>query len=240
MIVKEVFETSVGTVEVRVDNDSRTIAVYRFDDQRRVVAAAIENWDYVELVDVFSRQAGVPLPEANGIADAVRAQLAAAPPPAPVPDWKEYGRASRRGSIRIAGLPRRYVAVVIDIVVVLFPLELVMGLLSGDGYFQRGDGYVRFGIDISNKATLLALLVGLTYYVFGEGLTGATLGKRVVKIRVVGEDGEHPTLGAAVVRNILRLVDGLFFYLVGAVYALSSPRRQRLGDRVAHTLVVRS
>jgi uncharacterized RDD family membrane protein YckC len=46
-------------------------------------------------------------------------------------------------------------------------------------------------------------------------------------------------LGASVVRNVLRLVDGLFFYLVGALFALASSRGQRLGDRAAHTLVVR-
>ena len=55
---------------------------------------------------------------------------------------------------------------------------------------------------------------------------------------MVDEHGEHPTLGAAVVRNILRPVDALFFSLVGAVFALMSPLGQRLGDRVAHTVVV--
>jgi uncharacterized RDD family membrane protein YckC len=35
------------------------------------------------------------------------------------------------------------------------------------------------------------------------------------------------------------LVDGLFFYLVGALFAFSSARGQRLGDRAAHTVVVR-
>jgi uncharacterized RDD family membrane protein YckC len=69
--------------------------------------------------------------------------------------------------------------------------------------------------------------------------TGATLGKRMVGIRVVGEDGEHVTIGAAIVRNLLRLVDALFFYLVAFVFAVTSTRGQRLGDRAAHTVVVR-
>jgi uncharacterized RDD family membrane protein YckC len=38
---------------------------------------------------------------------------------------------------------------------------------------------------------------------------------------------------------LLRLVDCLFFYLVGAIFALTSLRGQRLGDRAALTLVVR-
>jgi uncharacterized RDD family membrane protein YckC len=61
----------------------------------------------------------------------------------------------------------------------------------------------------------------------------------MVGICVVGEDGERVTFGAAVVRNLLRLVDGLFFYLVGFIFALVSTRGQRLGDRAAHTIVVR-
>jgi uncharacterized RDD family membrane protein YckC len=79
----------------------------------------------------------------------------------------------------------------------------------------------------------------LGYYVLCEAATGATLGKRMVGIRVVSEDGKGLTFGAAVVRNVLRLVDGFFFYLVGAIFALTSSRGQRLGDRAAHTVVVR-
>jgi uncharacterized RDD family membrane protein YckC len=37
----------------------------------------------------------------------------------------------------------------------------------------------------------------------------------------------------------LRLIDGLFFHLVAFVSVLASGKNQRLGDMVAHTLVVR-
>jgi uncharacterized RDD family membrane protein YckC len=77
------------------------------------------------------------------------------------------------------------------------------------------------------------------YYIVCEAATGATLGKRMVGIRVVGEDGEHVTFGARVVRNLLRVVDALFFYFVGFISAILSKRGQRLGDRAARTIVVR-
>jgi uncharacterized RDD family membrane protein YckC len=58
-------------------------------------------------------------------------------------------------------------------------------------------------------------------------------------IKVVREDnGEVPGLGAATIRTVLRLVDGLFSYLVAFITEMISGKRQRLGDMAAHTLVV--
>jgi uncharacterized RDD family membrane protein YckC len=94
-------------------------------------------------------------------------------------------------------------------------------------------------VDIGGNTFWALAALGVAYYTLCEAATGATLGKRMVGIRVVDEDGARVTFGAAVVRNLLRLVDCLFFYLVGAVFALTSPRGQRLGDRAAHTIVVR-
>jgi hypothetical protein len=66
--MKDVFDTSVGTLEVRVDQESRKFSVYRFNDQHRAVAAAMEDWDYVDLAEVLTRQVGVPETEAEPIA----------------------------------------------------------------------------------------------------------------------------------------------------------------------------
>ena len=95
------------------------------------------------------------------------------------------------------------------------------------------------GVEVGGNAFWALLAVGLGYYVICEALTGMTVGKRMVGIRVVDENGEHLSLAAAVIRNALRLVDGFFFYLVGAIFALASPRGQRLGDRAAGTVAVR-
>jgi uncharacterized RDD family membrane protein YckC len=45
---------------------------------------------------------------------------------------------------------------------------------------------------------------------------------------------------ASIIRNLLRIVDGFFFYLVGAIVVWVSKGRQRLGDMAAHTLVVKT
>ncbi|MGE5229244.1 MAG: RDD family protein [Deltaproteobacteria bacterium] len=82
------------------------------------------------------------------------------------------------------------------------------------------------------------LVVALLYFFLSEGLWGATVGKWLLGLTVVREDGADIGLGAAAVRTAARLVDGLCFYAVGAVLIWSSGRRQRLGDRLAGTLVV--
>jgi uncharacterized RDD family membrane protein YckC len=236
--MKQVFNTSVGTVEVMVDRNSRTISIYRFDDQHRAAAAAIESWDHIDLLDVLNLQAGVPLTEANRIAGMVREQNASL---GSLADRLEEGRRVRAGwsSVENAGIALRFVAVLLDAVIVFFPLSIVVGLVSGGGYAERGPGYANAGINVGGNAFWLFLALGVGYYIVCEAATGTTLGKRMVGIRVVDEDGDRATLGASVIRNLLRLVDALFFYLVGFLFAVTSARGQRLGDRVAHTIVVR-
>jgi uncharacterized RDD family membrane protein YckC len=68
---------------------------------------------------------------------------------------------------------------------------------------------------------------------------GQTPGKKLLKISVIKDDLSPVTLGASMVRNLLRTVDFLpFFYLVGLVTMLSNQRFQRLGDLAAGTLVI--
>jgi uncharacterized RDD family membrane protein YckC len=239
--VKESFSTSVGRVEVLVDEQSRTVSAYRFDAEGRPAAAAIESWDHTDLADVLIRQTGVPPWEANDIASAVQARVHLGdPPPSVDPAFAHVRRArEERSSMENAGVPLRFVAVLLDAVLVFFPAGIIFGLLAGGGYAETHNGNAYAGINLGGKAFLLFLVLGLGYYVLCEAATGATLGKRMVGIQVVGEGGLHLTFGAAVVRNLLRVIDSLFFYLVGAIFALTSPHGQRLGDRAAHTFVVR-
>ena len=45
---------------------------------------------------------------------------------------------------------------------------------------------------------------------------------------------------ASIIRNLLRIIDGFCFYLVGAIIVWVTKSKQRLGDLAAHTLVVSS
>lgn len=84
----------------------------------------------------------------------------------------------------------------------------------------------------------LGLAIG--YHTLFEWRYGKTLGKYLVSIEAVEADGSSLSLRSSLVRNLLRIVDWLpFFYLIGIVAVAASEDRQRVGDRVADTAVVR-
>jgi uncharacterized RDD family membrane protein YckC len=69
---------------------------------------------------------------------------------------------------------------------------------------------------------------------------GQTLGKRLLKLRVLDSQGLRLRFSQVVVRNLLRAVDAIpLAYVVGGIAMLLSRRRQRLGDLAAQTVVVR-
>jgi len=141
--MKESFNTSAGRVEVLVDEQSRTVSAYRFDAEGRPAAAAIESWDYTDLADLLIRQTGVPAWEANEIASGVKARLAMgdAQLETDAPRWGERRTRERKGSMENAGIPLRFVAVLLDAVIVFFPAGIIVGLLFGGGWAETGNGY---------------------------------------------------------------------------------------------------
>lgn len=82
------------------------------------------------------------------------------------------------------------------------------------------------------------LVRALSYFILFEWLFGASPGKLILGMRVVQEDGTSCTLRAAIVRGILRYIDGIFFGLVAYASMRKGPLRQRLGDKGARTIVV--
>ena len=130
-----------------------------------------------------------------------------------------------------AGLGRRFIALLID----SFILVLVVGVfLVATGYSFPDPA--EYGVGLVPLLTIGAVFL---YFTMMEGFLGATIGKMVFRVKVVKEDGSGCGIGAALVRNLLRIVDGLFFYVVGAVLIVRSQKRQRLGDRIAKTVVIR-
>ncbi|MDT4992708.1 MAG: hypothetical protein QOH97_2600 [Actinoplanes sp.] len=137
-------------------------------------------------------------------------------------------------SVKVTG--RRVVATILD--------GIVFGIVSSIFTALFGTQTSSSGMNLTRLSTggsaLLFVLVVL-YYVLMEGLTGRTVGKMVTGIRVVDEaTGGTPGMGKALLRTVLRLIDGIFGYLVAFIVVLASDRRRRLGDMAAKTLVVRA
>lgn len=102
-------------------------------------------------------------------------------------------------------------------------------------------GILGFIVDaaLGTGAYIIFALLTLLYFPVMEKTQGATVGKMALGLKVVMEDGSPLTWGAAIIRTLLRIIDGLFVYLIGAILVWTSPKKQRLGDRVAKTLVIK-
>lgn len=136
-----------------------------------------------------------------------------------------------------AGIDVRGLALAIDALVWLI---LAMPLAIRSGGVQRVPGSLRVGI--YGWPFVMSLLLWLAYMSVCESFAGASLGKRVAGLRVLGPGGGVPGLGRSLTRNLLRFVDALPYvppYLVGGIVAVRSRTRLRVGDRVAGTRVVR-
>ena len=69
---------------------------------------------------------------------------------------------------------------------------------------------------------------------------GQTIGKRVLRLRVVDAQGLRLQFSQVAIRNLLRVVDLLpGLYVVGGIATLFTRKAQRLGDLAANTVVIR-
>jgi uncharacterized RDD family membrane protein YckC len=136
-------------------------------------------------------------------------------------------------TFQLAGPCTRFLAWAIDLACILLFNSLFSTVLFGLSLISAG---------LAQAVLILGnFVVSLGYGIFMEWFfRGQTLGKRVLRIRVMDEQGLHLHFSQVVIRNLLRLVDMLpLCYLVGGVACFYSARAQRLGDYAANTIVVR-
>ncbi|RLJ02251.1 MAG: hypothetical protein DRP08_04710, partial [Candidatus Aenigmatarchaeota archaeon] len=147
-------------------------------------------------------------------------------------------------SFQYASIVDRAIAAIVDGVIIGFAVGIIVFIVS----FAVGLGAAfiggRMGSMIATPIMLIAygiaFLLSLGYYIYFEGTSGQTIGKKLLNIRVVKEDGSPCDFNAALMRNILRIVDALpTLYILGIILMATSPTVQRLGDRVAHTVVIK-
>ena len=133
--------------------------------------------------------------------------------------------------MQAVGVGRRAVAVIIDgvlLAIVFYAIAYGTGNTNAAGFSMTG------------APALISIVIGLGYFIGMEATKGATVGKMAMGLRVVKQDGTAMDWQASIIRNLLRIIDGFCFYLVGAIIVWVTKSKQRLGDLAAHTLVVSS
>ena len=146
------------------------------------------------------------------------------------------------------GAPTPYQGVAIRFVAILIDY-LIIGVISGILAIPLLVAAIAVNVTNGNVSAVswgpivallvVGLIVWFLYFTLLEGRYGQTVGKMALSIKVVRQaDGAPIDYGEAAVRTALRIIDGLFDYLIGAIFIWTSDEKQRLGDRVAHTVVV--
>lgn len=133
---------------------------------------------------------------------------------------------------------RRALAAVADAVLVIvlwFVLVVAVGLTvevvtGSERAWKSSFGLILLGT---------GLVSAPAYHTPLEYRFGTTVGKRLLGLGVAAADGQPLSLRGALVRNLLRPVDGVGLYLLGGLVAVFTDRRQRLGDLAAGTVVGR-
>ncbi len=137
-------------------------------------------------------------------------------------------------ALPLAGPISRMLALVLDLLVVATAGYIARQMLAPLGFF---------GKDFSDAILVLAyFVISLVYMMVAEWLwRGQTVGKRLLRLRVVDAAGLKLEPSQVIVRNLMRLIDGLpALYLLGGITCLVSRHRQRLGDLAAGTVVIRA
>lgn len=131
----------------------------------------------------------------------------------------------------IAGLGERILARIIDIGLLLI---LLIALLILNSYIGSSS--------FLNVVYVLWLALFAFYDLCCEiFMNGQSIGKRLLKIRVINLDGARPTVGQYLLRWLLRIVDfSLSMQLAGLISASVTDKRQRIGDIAANTTLVKT
>ncbi|HXJ57672.1 MAG TPA: RDD family protein [Verrucomicrobiae bacterium] len=132
----------------------------------------------------------------------------------------------------LAGPVSRFMAWLID-AAILFAVSSILGIVIVLLSMVTGGAGQAIGL-------LAFFVLSIGYSIYFEWMwRGQTLGKRILRLRVMDAEGLRLKFSQVVIRNLLRVVDMIPMYLVGGLALVLSRRAQRLGDFAANTVVIR-
>ena len=134
---------------------------------------------------------------------------------------------------KLIGVGERFVAFLIDGLILLTYMTIMENLVNLSSIFDTDD-WTRIGFQSLFMLPAFFYSV-LCHIIFG----GQTVGKMILKIKVVRLDGAPTQWHNLLVRWMLRIVDiWLFFASIGVLSILLSDKKQRVGDAAAGTIVI--
>lgn len=131
----------------------------------------------------------------------------------------------------LSSVGERIVAYIIDMLIIIAYFILVSIL-----FFNRSLGRA------SDTLIYVVILPALFYHLGSEILmNGQSVGKKAMKIKVISLDGGSASLGQYLIRWVFRLVDfTVSSWLAGLIAVAATEKRQRVGDLVAGTTLIRT
>src|SRR5690606_13467578 len=123
---------------------------------------------------------------------------------------------------------------IIKIAYIIVTYQIVFNLLELERKVQEMDQWSQIAIYVS-----FYLPVVFYSLIFETLLDGQTIGKRIMKIKVVKIDGYQASMADFVIRWLFRIVDmNMLTGVVALVSIITSKKSQRLGDMTAGTSVI--
>ncbi len=137
-----------------------------------------------------------------------------------------------REGMHLASIKKRSFAFFIDEML----LSLLLILSLGDSFFEAKT--VEEMILLTNQFVLEYMAIKVIYQAYFVMQYGATVGKLLVKIRVVEmKTLQKPNVVVALNRGVVRVLSEMLFYL-GFLWGVLDPLRQAWHDKSAKTVVV--
>lgn len=137
---------------------------------------------------------------------------------------------------RPAGFVTRLLAYAVD-------LAIVAGIIALGGWIAVLADNLLETLGVQIRLSLSALYVFLIpfiaglYFVVFWALTGRTIGKSIMGLKVVAPSGMPPTIGRSIVRVLGYALSAIVFW-AGYLWVLVDPDRKAWHDHMANTYVV--
>jgi len=137
---------------------------------------------------------------------------------------------------RAAGFVTRLLAYAADLVILAGILALGgwIAVLADNALETVG---VEARADLASIYVVMIPFIMALYFVMSWALTGRTIGKSVLGLRIVGANGRPPTIGRSVIRVLGYVVSAIVFW-AGYWWVLIDDERKAWHDHMASTSVV--